>query len=570
MLALTSTYIKKKDMLPASAQELANDIFTFETLLRTIVYDLLHPHPNAEESLHRQYKQAGLTDYFVTSLERTAKGVVDAAKEALALDIKTKEQQAARIAEKINRKKSQLSCVASAKASLAARSRARKNGGIVPPFENPFGKFVTKKVTKEGLSFTVGSVHGKRPPDKYENEYLFEHLYLNPRASNLKKDIHFMEHRLHNLNRRLERLKREQGEGIFHICFGGKKLLRQRQAAKNDTQLHDWQRMWDRRRHRDMMLVGRHDSIGGNYIARYDTGSHTLRYRSIQGNLIDIPNVRFPYGQDWVDAAVNAHDIAMRNKKLPPDQQIEGWKPGPVTWAIKDCGDAVQVKCMISLPADPHINSCYDDGCVAFDMNYDHFAVSETGPEGELLEHYVAPFQMEGRTSDQITNAISESLEKIFRHAAAVNKPIAMEDIEHPDKCLLYGNKKANRKISDFAHDKITYLTERKGQKYHLNVKKVNPAYTSQIGKLKYMRLLGRSVHESAAYVIGRRAMGLKDKVPKDLFHLIPEKAVRRHHWAHWSALYTALKKIPVSKFYRKINYREYETLTALKKALYK
>ena len=101
----------------------------------------------------------------------------------------------------------------------------------------------------------------------------------------------------------------------------------------------------------------------------YDTNSHTLSYRSIQGRQIDIPNVRFPYGQDWVDAAVNAHDIAMRNKKLPPDQQIEGWKPGPVTWAIKDCGDAIQVKCMISLPADPHINSCYSNGCVAFDMN---------------------------------------------------------------------------------------------------------------------------------------------------------------------------------------------------------
>ena len=578
MLTLTSTYIKKKDMHPAFAQELANDIFAFETLLRTTVYDLphdlrrksQHPHPNARESLHRQYKQAGLTDYFVTSLERTAKGIVDAAKEALALDIKTKEQQAVRIAEKINRKKVQLNRVASAKASLAARNRARKNGGIVPPFENPFGKFVTKKVTKEGLSFTVGSVHGKRPPDKYENEYLFEHLYLNPRARKLKMDIHFMEHRLHNLKRRLERLKREQAEGILHICFGGKKLLRQRQAVKNGTQLHDWQRMWDRRRHRDMLLVGRHDSIGGNFIARYDTNSHTLRYRSIQGRQIDIPNVRFLYGQDWVDAAVNAHDIAMRNKKLPPDQQIEGWKPGPVTWAIKDCGDAIQVKCMISLPADPHINSCYSDGCVAFDMNYDNFAVSETGPEGELLEHYVVPFQMEGRTSGQITNAISESLEKIFRHAASVNKPVAMEDIEHPDKCLLYGNKRANHKISEFAHSKVTYLAERKGQKYHLNVKKVNPAYTSQIGKLKYMCLLGLSVHESAAYVIGRRAMGLKDKVPKGMFHLIPEKAVRRHHWAHWSALYTALKKVPVSKFYRKINYHEYETPAALKKALLK
>ena len=62
MLTLTSTYVKKKNMLPAFAQELANDIFTFETLLRTTVYDLphdlrrksQHPHPNTRESLHVQ------------------------------------------------------------------------------------------------------------------------------------------------------------------------------------------------------------------------------------------------------------------------------------------------------------------------------------------------------------------------------------------------------------------------------------------------------------------------------------------------------------------------------------
>ncbi|MFR1480272.1 MAG: hypothetical protein ACLSB9_33670 [Hydrogeniiclostridium mannosilyticum] len=95
---------------------------------------------------------------------------------------------------------------------------------------------------------------------------------------------------------------------------------------------------------------------------------------------------------------------------------------------------------------------------------------------------------MEGRTSDN--TAISEAWKDI-RHAVPVNKPVAMEDIEHPDKCLLYGNKRATARSAS-SHQQVTYLAERKGQKYHLNVKKVNPA-TSQIGKLKYMRLLGLS-----------------------------------------------------------------------------
>ena len=271
-----------------------------------------------------------------------------------------------------------------------------------------------------------------------------------------------------------------------------------------------------------------------------------------------------------MEAAVSASEIAKRNKKLPPDQQIPGWPAGSVSWSLKDCGNAVQVKCMVTLPEDPNKNFCYDDGCVAFDMNYDHFAASELGPQGELQRHWTVPLQMEGRTSNQISNAISEGLEEIFRYAVAVNKPITIEGIEHPDKCLLYGNKKANRKISEFAHEKMTALAESKGEKYHLSVREVNPAYTSQIGKIKYMRQMGLSIHEAAAYVIGRRGMGLKDPVPKDMARLIPEKKKGTHYWFQWGAIYSALKNVPVNNFYRKINYREYESLAALKEGLLK
>jgi len=116
----------------------------------------------------------------------------------------------------------------------------------------------------------------------------------------------------------------------------------------------------------------------------------------------------------------------------------------------------------------------------------------------------------------------------------------------------------------------MTALAESKGEKYHLSVREVNPAYTSQIGKIKYMRQMGLSIHEAAAYVIGRRGMGLKDPVPKDMARLIPEKKKGTHYWFQWGAIYSALKNVPVNNFYRKINYREYESLAALKEGLLK
>ncbi|MDZ5610878.1 transposase, partial [Bacillus pseudomycoides] len=63
----------------------------------------------------------------------------------------------------------------------------------------------------------------------------------------------------------------------------------------------------------------------------------------------------------------------------------------------------------------------------------------------------------------------------------------------------------------------------------------VNPAYTSISGKMKYMRKLGISIHQSAAFTIGRRGLGYKEKVPQVLQPYIPKKEA--HHWSHWHQL---------------------------------
>lgn len=565
MKTYTSNYIKKASLAAVVADILSGDILTFNTLLHSMVVDLGKPVLLGNESIHRQYKRYGLTDYFINSLERAAGGIRSAAKEALALDIKNKEQRLTRIDENIAKKTQRLKVLYLAKASLRARSRARKESTPLPPFHNSFGCMVKPKRKGDDTSFTVKSIHGKRPDQAFENEYLFEILYLDPQIRRTKSAIYNMEHRRHNLQSRLERLKREAKAGVYHICYGGKKIFRQQKAAKDHKA---WRDKLERLRRPDMLLVGRHDASQGNWLVDYDISTGTLTYRSIGGRKVELPGVWFPYGQEYINEAIKASEICKKNKKLPPDQQIEGWPPGPVTWAIRDCGNAFQVKCMISIPENPHINACYDDGCVAFDMNYDHLAVSELGSQGQLLKHYTVPIQMDGRTSDQITNGISEALEKVFKHAVRVKKPVAMEDIKRLDKDLLYGNRKTNRKISQFAYGLMTQLAESKGQKYSLAVRKVNPAYTSQIGKFKYMRPMGLSIHESAAYIIGRRAMGCKEPIPASMKHLVPAKKRGRHHWAQWASLSASLKKVPIHKFYRTLDYRKYSTLAALKQAL--
>ena len=90
-----------------------------------------------------------------------------------------------------------------------------------------------------------------------------------------------------------------------------------------------------------------------------------------------------------------------------------------------------------------------------------------------------------------------------------------MEDIDTTisKHGMKYGNAKANRHASIFAYRKMETCIENQSYRRSFGVVKINPAYTSQIGKILYMRRLGISIHEAASYVIGLKGMGLRDKL---------------------------------------------------------
>ncbi|GAA3333237.1 hypothetical protein GCM10020331_096510 [Ectobacillus funiculus] len=77
----------------------------------------------------------------------------------------------------------------------------------------------------------------------------------------------------------------------------------------------------------------------------------------------------------------------------------------------------------------------------------------------------------------------------------------------------------------------------------------VNPAFTSQIGKMKYMKQMHISIHQAASYVIGRRGMNLKEQVPKVL-RAYTERKDGEHHWKQWSVLTRKFKALRPHLFY--------------------
>ncbi|GAA3332457.1 hypothetical protein GCM10020331_092660 [Ectobacillus funiculus] len=98
-----------------------------------------------------------------------------------------------------------------------------------------------------------------------------------------------------------------------------------------------------------------------------------------------------------------------------------------------------------------------------------------------------------------------------------------------------YRNRKQNRRMSMFAYKKkMQDSIHSRAAKMGVAVFEVNPAFTSQIGKMKYMKQMHISIHQAASYVIGRRGMNLKEQVPKVL-QAYTEYKDGKHHWKQWS-----------------------------------
>ena len=85
-------------------------------------------------------------------------------------------------------------------------------------------------------------------------------------------------------------------------------------------------------------------------------------------------------------------------------------------------------------------------------------------------------------------------------------------------------DKYSNRNFHQFTYKKMLNSLIRMSLRNGFSVKTVNPAYTSVIGKLKYSKNFGISVHEAAAFAIARRGLELQEQVPQEIILLLKTK----------------------------------------------
>lgn len=337
-----------------------------------------------------------------------------------------------------------------------------------------------------------------------------DRLRLKPqREAKLRRTVHQNRIRLARLKAQLARVERRLERNVPGICFGTRKLFRQQhhlEAAGFDSR-DAWLRDWQASRSHQIFFVGSKDETGGNQLCQLRKSGdarYSLKIR-VPDRLLGpgdetylvIDEITFDYDRKALDAALEA--ATALTWRLHRDER--GWRA------------------FVSFDHPPAARVTHDTsyGTVGLDFNVDHLAVTETDAFGNLLRTKRLALLRECATSGQRNAVLSDALTAAVAWAKATRKPIVAEDLDFTakKKAMAQLSPKGARMLSGLLYAKYRQLLEAKCFRAGVELIRIDPAYTSTIGAVKYASRRGWSVHAAAAGVIARRGQKLTERLPR-------------------------------------------------------
>ncbi|MFP5106795.1 IS200/IS605 family accessory protein TnpB-related protein [Neobacillus sp. C211] len=336
---------------------------------------------------------------------------------------------------------------------------------------------------------------------------------------------------LKGLSARLEKLqikesillKHKDDQTIPTVIFGGKRNFYER--LKGTISRDEWRDL------RSNTLYSRGDkSKKGNLNTRIVFDDKEQQFYLEVANPLKVegrkksPRLRFKllvpdkFFNEIVEI-VFPHEVGVTSKKKP----LEEYSPYSIELKRKNN------KVYVHITYDEVVHGSIRNGnemilsdlVAGIDVNIDRVAVSILTKQGNLLESLTFYcHEMEYVKSIRRSNISGEIAKDIIQYLLTWNVgAMVIEDItlkqDHDT------NKRFNRLVHSFAKTKIQKSIISRGIKFGFKITKVNPAYTSVIGRFKYSKKYGLSVHEAAAFVIGRRGLGFDEKIPQEILNQV-------------------------------------------------
>lgn len=474
-ITISSTRVYYNELDINSAFSIHSDICTYQSMLHKSYKELYNNHNINSKYLKDIYHT---NDYFPLSTISEAKGILKSQKTWHHKTISIQKKKLKKIEKKLKEEMKLYNQYTMTKHSLIYLS---KNDSVSHIYRC------------RGLKWFANN------PDYciYNNKkmllYIFEVQYLNPlikctrnRIKQLKFRKERTEHKIHKLEEHMKQIS------FKHNSY--------------------------------MKITGRSQGKYCNNLFKYDYDNKLMTYIDTNQNRIVFP-LTFPYRGEELKRVLS----------LPHATPHKA-----VCYTLVDKGEYFIIYATIEL--DINYNDYLfeiTNGTVGIDINDNHISLTEIDNRGNLLCCKDYKFNLRDKTKNQRNWIIENTVNKVLDYCVSVGKPLIIEELDFDKKKrefeLYNKDKKYHRMLSEFSYRKIIEKLYSRAYKCGIGINEVSPAYTSVIGRLKYSTQKGITVHKAASYVIARRGMGYKERLPRKLYNNINEPLLIR--WKRYNEI---------------------------------
>jgi IS605 OrfB family transposase len=370
-----------------------------------------------------------------------------------------------------------------------------------------------------------------------------------------KRRLHELRRQIHALRGRLKRTEVRLTEPVPPLAFGSVRLFRKQfELEANGYASHDaWKADWQRARSSSFFLLGSKDETCGNQSCQLrdldEDGNATLKLRLPDAMIapggskyLQLP-IRFGYRTNLLSGAMQqGRALSFRFVSRSKSHRTTGRPKGPWRWYVQvsfepDYPDAVS-------PA---------PGALGIDLNKDMLALAHVDGSGNPVRVWQEPLLTTDRRSAQVKDAAGVAALKIVAYAKEHGVAIVVEKLDFTKKKAdaVRSGIRYRRMLSGLAYAAIGSTLRSRAAREGVEVREVNPAFTSVIGEVKFAGGYGISRHSAAAVVMARRSMGMGERLRGRLFlpsrirsaTPLPVRNRGVHVWRDWGRYAAARKK---------------------------
>ena len=348
--------------------------------------------------------------------------------------------------------------------------------------------------------------------------------------------------------------------GRLRLCCCSKRLWRAQHhlQANGYTDHEEWLSDWRDARGSEFFVLGSRDENAGCQLcvaAVANDGSLTLKLRlpdclsEHNGKYVTIENVRFAYGHKHIIAALQSNAEYGEYRRQHGERAVRSTDLGQaISYRFKQDRRGWRIFATTGIAKAPVVTD-RKLGAIGVDPNADHLAVTETDRSGNVVNAFSVPLVTYGLSAHQVEAIIGDAVARVVEYARESRKPLVIERLDFRQKrAALEGESPGrSRMLSSFCYGKVKAYLLSRGYREGVEVFQVNPAYSSVIGRVKYMERYGLSVHQAAALVLARRLLGCREGIPRrrivpldrgvHVAFRVPVRKRVKHVWSYWAAI---------------------------------